>query len=245
MEKTKLREELIELLTEKGAKLVGIGTLDGIEAQNESSDAARALREMRTGIAVAVPLPAHIVEDLKTAPTLEYYHAYHTLNAKLNDIVSCGETFLKQCGYQAYAQTTDRVSRAINPETNISPLPHKTIAARAGLGWIGKSCLLVTPQYGGAVRISSLLTDASLETDKSFTKSECGECRRCVDACPAGALAGMLWEAGMERERLFDWQLCLPEQLRRMRDATGIEQDLCGRCFAVCPYTQKYLQSCR
>ena len=43
-------------------------------------------------------------------------------------------------------------------------LPHKTIATRAGIGWIGKSALLVTAKYGSAIRLSSILTDTPIET---------------------------------------------------------------------------------
>ena len=77
----------------------------------------------------------------------------------LDNIVSCGAEFLLENGYQAYANTT----KAVKQDDNwCTPLPHKTVATRAGLGWIGKNCLLVTKEYGSAVRLSSLLTDAPL-----------------------------------------------------------------------------------
>ena len=141
-----LTEELKKLLYSQGAALVGIGNMSRIQNC-----------DFKTGIAVAVPLPETIIIDLQTAPTKEYYELYHSLNGKLNEIVMAGEEFLKSKGYEAYAQTTDRVEV---DQDNISKLPHKTVAARAGLGWIGKNCLLVTPEYGPAIRISSLLTDA-------------------------------------------------------------------------------------
>lgn len=53
---------------------------------------------------------------------------------------------------------------------------------------------------------------------------------------------GTLWEAGIPREMLFDWKRCLPRQIERMEAATWIHQDLCGKCFAVCPYTERYLR---
>jgi len=122
-------------------------------------------------------------------------------------------------------------------------LPHKSVAVRAGLGWIGRSGLLITEPFGGAVRLSSLLTDAPLEPEKPQWNGRCGACRRCVELCPAGALTGMEWRPGMERDELLRWVACNETQIRRMREATGVEQDLCGLCFAVCPHTQRYLQN--
>ena len=223
-----LTEELKALLLSRGADLVGIGDMRGVENCN-----------FRIGVSVAVALPAHVIRDLQEAPTEEYYHLYHSLNQALNGIVSAGEGFLRDRGFAAWAQTTDRVK--VGPDKT-TPLPHKTVAARAGLGWIGKNCLLVTPQYGPAVRISSLLTDAPLVCGEPVTRSRCGACGRCVEHCPAQALKGALWEAGMPRDELVDAVKCREKQLEIMAERTGIEADLCGKCFAVCAYTEKYLK---
>ncbi len=224
-----LTRELTEILKKKGAALAGAGDMSGIPDCGYPS-----------GVAVAVPLPKHVIRDLQSAPTKEYYDLYYELNAKLNEIVLAGEAFLKEKGFQALAQTTDRGQ--VNGE-NRSKLPHKTVATRAGLGWIGKNCLLVTPGFGSAVRISSLLTDAPLEYGTPVLKSRCGGCSRCVKECPAQALQGTLWEAGMERERIVDVKKCYKKQVEIMTKATGIETDLCGKCFAMCVYTERYLRS--
>lgn len=224
-----LTEDLKNLLRCQGADLAGIGDLNQVQNCN-----------FKIGVAVAVSLPKNVIMDLQKAPTKEYYDLYGFLNEKLNGIAMAGEEFLRSKGFEAYAQTTDRVE--VNRE-NISKLPHKTVAARAGLGWIGKNCLLVTPEYGSAVRISSLLTNAPLVCDRPIAHSRCGKCMLCVRKCPAQALKGALWEAGMEREKIVDVRKCYKKQVDIMYRETGIETDLCGRCFAVCTYTQKYLQS--
>lgn len=221
----KLREELFALLGEKGAKLMAAGDLTGIAKDS-------------VGVSVAIPLPRQVVRDLQTAPTAEYYRLYHDLNGQLDGIVEAGAAFLREQGYEARANTTKTVCQ---DETWRTPLPHKTVATRAGLGWIGKSCLLVTPEYGGAIRLSSLVTNAPLPVSAPVTESRCGECSICVDRCPAGALTGKLWQAGMAREELFRREICKQTQEDRMERATGIRADLCGMCFAVCPYTRRYL----
>ena len=53
-------------------------------------------------------------------------------------------------------------------------LPHKTVATRAGIGWIGKCALLVTEKYGSAIRLTTVLTDMDLETDQPINGSKCG-----------------------------------------------------------------------
>ena len=192
-----LKKDLFSMLKKKGAKLMGVADLTGIVKGS-----------MQTGISVAVPIPKHIVRDLQTAPTKEYYDAYYSLNTQLDEIVTSGAEFLTDQGYHAQANTTNVVKANEDWRT---PLPHKTVATRAGLGWIGKSRLLVTREYGSAVRLSSLLT-------------------------------GTLWTPKTERETLFHKEDCKKMQIQRMKQATGIETDLCGLCFAVCPYTKKYLK---
>lgn len=223
-----LKKDLFSMLKKKSAKLMGVADLTGIVKGS-----------MQTGISVAVPVPKHIVRDLQTAPTKEYYDAYYSLNAQLDEIVTSGAEFLTNQGYHAQANTTNVVKADEDWRT---PLPHKTVATRAGLGWIGKSCMLVTREYGSAVRLSSLLTDAPLPSDTPVNESHCGKCTVCVDHCPAKALTGALWTPKTERETLFHKEDCKKMQIQRMKQATGIETDLCGLCFAVCPYTKKYLK---
>ena len=190
-------------------------------------------------VSVAIPVPADIVQSLKIAPNKAYYNTYNEMNDRLNIIVTNGAEYLIDKGYNAVAMTTDVVQ--IDRDKWVSNFPHKTVATRAGLGWIGKSCLLITRQYGGAVRLSSILTDAPLQTADAITKSRCGSCTLCVKCCPAEALSGTLWEAGMERSKLFDEQKCYQKQVQIMTEQTGIKEDLCGKCFAVCAFTQKYI----
>ena len=223
-----LKNELFCHLTEKGAKLMGVADLTGIVNG-----------DMQIGISVAVPVPKHIVYDLQTSPTKEYYDAYYSLNAQLDEIVTSGAELLTEQGYHALANTTKVVKANEDWRT---PLPHKTVATRAGLGWIGKNCLLVTPEYGSAVRLSSLLTNAPLPHDLPVTESHCGDCAVCVKRCPAGALTGVTWMPETKREELFHKEDCKKTQIQRMKQATGIETDLCGLCFAVCPYTERYIK---
>lgn len=222
-----LTKALEDVLQEAGAALVGFADMSGMSGA-----------QLPYGVAVALPVPKHIVRQIEDGPTKDYYDMYYELNGRLNEIVTAGSEFLRTEGYEAFPQTTDNV---VIDEDWCTRLPHKTVAARAGLGWIGKNCLLVTPEYGSAIRISSLLTNAVMTCAKPIVSSKCGNCCICEKACPAQAIKGQLWEAGMPREALFEKEICKEKQIELMEKRTGIRTDLCGKCFVVCPYTRRYV----
>ena len=233
MENKELTSNLKEILCNEGANLAGCADL------SFQTDL-----DWKYGVVAAVPIPAEIVEMIvKWGPTKEYFDAYHEAERKLTDIAMAGEKFLISKGYQAYAQISARIREDGQWRTK---LPHKTVATNAGLGWIGKSCLLVTEEYGSAVRLVSILTDAPLECGRPIRKSRCGSCRYCVEACPAHALSGILWTPEVDRDEIVDKESCLRMQVELTRKNTGYEKEfLCGKCFAVCPYTQRYLNHTR
>lgn len=93
------------------------------------------------------------------------------------------------------------------------------------------------------MRLCTVVTDAPLPTAEPVLSSRCGSCRVCVDACPSSALYGTLWHTGLDRDDLFDHLLCERTAKERTGRSFGIPIAICGKCFAVCPYTQRYLKS--
>ncbi|UCD96337.1 MAG: epoxyqueuosine reductase [Candidatus Bathyarchaeota archaeon] len=67
-------------------------------------------------------------------------------------------------------------------------IPLKTAAVKCGLGCQGKNTLLLTPTWGPNVRLISVLTSADLDVDEPYTTDLCGECEKCIAACPTHAL---------------------------------------------------------
>lgn len=222
-----LKDELLS----HGADLVGFGDLTGLPAE---------VREgLPVGVCVAVKYPKEVIRGIAELPTKEYFDQYNDLNEKLDALVALGAEALKSLGYQAVAKTREQVACV---ETEYSTLlPHKTVATRAGLGWIGKCALLVTPQYGSMVRISSLLTDAPLPCAKPVNESRCGSCMECTKACPGGAVLGRNWDVGMERGAFYDAAKCRRTARARALQSFGVEISQCGKCIEVCPHTRRYL----
>ncbi len=215
-----------------GADLVGFGDLTELPENIRCG--------LPVGIGVAVKYSKEVIKGIVNLPTMAYYDEYNSLNNKLDMLVNLGADYLKALGYQAVAQSMDYVHQSEVDCT--TKLPHKTVATRAGLGWIGKSALLVTKEYGPMVRISSILTDAPLKTARPVNTSKCGNCEICKKACPAGAISGRLWSVDLYRDEFFDAKLCRTTARQRAMQGFGIEITQCGRCIYVCPYTQRLLQ---
>jgi len=212
-----------------GADLVGFGDLTELPPEVRS--------HMQVGVCVAVKYPAEVIKGIADLPTVEYNDWYKRLNKRLDMLVTLGAEALQMMGYHAIAMTREHVG--YGESENNTVLPHKTVATRAGIGWIGKSALLVTKQYGSMIRISSILTDAPLKTAKPVNQSKCGNCMICANACPAGAISGKSWKPGLYRDEFFDPVECRKTARERSKLGFNGENTICGKCIEVCPYTRK------
>jgi len=218
------------LLRSRGADLVAFADLHDIP-----SDVRHGLP---FGISIAVALNPKIISGIQDGPTKEYYDEYNRANHLLNSLGRFAAEFLEERGHQAKSFAATDVG--IDPRTHSTPLPHKTVATRAGLGWIGKCALLVTKPFGSAARITTVLTDAELPTGDPVNTSQCGDCRVCVDACPADAPSGKNWQVDVHRDSFFNAFACCKTARAMSSERIGILITICGICIAVCPWTKKY-----
>ncbi|HEO70707.1 MAG TPA: epoxyqueuosine reductase [Candidatus Hydrogenedentes bacterium] len=194
------------------------------------------------GISLGLALDPAIVTEIADGPTPAYAAEYERANRRLEDIADGCAALLREGGYKAEAgRPTVGNVEAILLETH---LPHKTVATLAGVGWIGKCALLITEEYGSAVRYNTVLTDAPLPTAEPIRTSRCGSCEACVLLCPVDAVSGREWTPDLQRDDLYDAFACLDHaydlvQSRKIRHA------ICGMCIAACPYTQRYIERAR
>lgn len=101
-------------------------------------------------------------------------------------------------------------------------ISQKVLAYFAGLGWIGRSSLLITPQFGPRVRLGTIFTTNNLEVSGFPHNGNCGDCLECSQICPAGAV----------NESRYDVNKC--KQI--ILDTQGAYRTFCGLCMKVCPY---------
>lgn len=167
------------------------------------------------------------------APTEAYVTEYHRLNAVLDDATVGLCRYLEDRGFHTVA-----VAATIDDCVDwgaAGVFPHKTAATQAGLGWIGKTALFVSPVMGPRVRLATVFTDADLTPGTPVVRGRCGRCRKCVDACPVGAGRDIQWRAGMTRDLLYDYEACQ----QRLAGFSTLDE-VCGVCVAACPFGRSH-----
>ncbi|MBE0697687.1 MAG: epoxyqueuosine reductase [Anaerolineaceae bacterium] len=185
-------------------------------------------------VSLGITLMDTIVDQLprraERAVAVSYrHHAYDVVNARLDEMASRMASYLYSQGYAALPVPA---SKRVDDERICSFFSHKMAAHLAGLGWIGKSCLLITPQAGPRVRWITVLTDAPLQATGEPMAERCGECSACVKICPVEAFSDRAFDPQEPREARFDARKCD----LYMQELEKKGPPVCGMCLYVCPY---------
>jgi len=225
--------ELANYIKDLGASLVGFALLTELPKENRWG--------YNFGISIAVAYEPKELSAISDIPNDKYYSAYKRLDIKLDEIAFETEKFLTDDGYRAKAIT--RENREYNNKEKATRLPHKTVATRSGLGWIGKCALLITEDYGAGLRFISVLTNAPLDVGVLINKSKCGDCTECVDIWPGNAPVGVNWKLGTKRSEIFDAFACRDYIAERgIKYEYGRTSVTCGLCILACPWTERYIK---
>ena len=223
-------DKIKKILFDKGASLVGFADLRDLPEKVRFN--------LNYGISIGIRLNPKIIEGIQEGPNKQYQEEHLRINQLLDQIAFTTEEFLKNKSYQAIALTA--TVKGVNNYNLSTLLPHKTVATKAGLGWIGKCALLITKEFGSAIRLATVLTNMVLNEDKPVEYSFCGKCQSCQKVCPVNAIVGKNWKKGMKRDQIYDAFSC-QKAIKEMVEKIRIKELICSRCIIACPWTKKYI----
>lgn len=195
----------------------------GDEYAAAASDPHRILADAVRVICVAVPYRTEDASDGRRLRGRVSNYAwsadYHgSLRAVLNELAAMLDAF-----------AGGGVTRVA---CDTAPIAERAVAARAGLGWVGKHTNLITPAAGSYVFLGEIVTSLALPVDPPLRKT-CGTCASCVTACPTGALRG---------DYTIDAERCIADITQRtdaipraLRPLVGDWVWGCDICQVVCP----------
>jgi len=233
-----LEHQLVDSARNWGADYFGIADLsparDALFAQG-GAEIAQYPRSISIGIALLHPIVDQLPQRTERAAAIHYrFHCYEVVNSRLDQVASRLGSVLQRRGYRAFPVPA---SKRIDDDRLCAIFPHKLSAHLAGLGWIGKNCLLITPDMGPRVRWATVLTDAPLGVTGQSLEERCGDCHECVDICPVRAFTGRPFHAGEPRSARFDARMC-DRYFSKLKERDA-ETAVCGLCLYVCPYGRR------
>lgn len=216
----------------KEITLWGVADLNNLSTPSDSTG-----KDFPFAISIAFPMNPKIMASIQNGPNQAYADEYARVNDHINKLSADLAEEIKARGYQSRPLAASVRSDTVNIKGDF---PHKTAATRAGIGWIGRHCQLVTRPFGSWVRLGTVFTDIQLSCGPPVEKNFCGNCMSCVEACPAKALKGVKWYPGLAREEILDVQAC--DHWKKEHYFQYHKGHNCGICSAVCPYGQKLLR---
>lgn len=232
-----LEEKLREKASASGVTYFGVADLspakDFIVQQG-----GEFLAQYRYGISLSIPLSQGYVDilpeqDSRAALTtygFMHHHVDHWLDL-LNVQLCC---IIEEYQFRALPVPTDE---QMDRDHSLSVFSLKIPPFLAGIGWIGKNNLLITPDLGPRIRLGTILTDAPLPVSAEKPLDDnCGDCLACVDICPVGALTGRSFDPGQGRQDRLNITKCKAYRREREKEQGAF---VCGLCMYICPYGKK------
>ena len=219
MDKKNNYEGLKKMAAELGA--VAFGVCDIKEERKNFNLPPEIVEDLDFAVSIAVRLSKKILDAITDKPTKLYFHHYKQANNLLDHISMRIAAFIQQQGFNALPIPASQI---VDWHKQTAHLSHKRIAELAGIGWSGRHNIVVNPEYGAQIRLTTILTDMPLSVDKRL-EEDCGKCKRCVGVCPADAIK--------ESPGDFDHLACF-EKLKFFQKQRYADQFICGICVKAC-----------
>ncbi len=240
-----LKAQLHHTASTMGATYFGVADLAAVR-DTAVAQGGDSLAEYPVGVSAGIVLADGVVDLLHehtnvNIASLYSHHIYSFVRERLERLAAVLAFQIEQSGYRAIPVPQGRPYNEANMTGFVS---HKLVAHLAGLGWIGKNCLLTTRLHGPRVRWITVLTDAPLAAagGKVIAESEnpCKNCSLCVELCPAQAFTGVPFNVAEHVDARFHREKCrqyLNDRNAKYGSRTyGTPQASCGVCVYVCPF---------
>ena len=214
-----MQNQLKQFALELGADIIGFCKLpENITPYN-----------LPYAVSLGVKLSDTILKTIESEPSFAYFQHYRAANALLDQIAFRISQKIERAGYSAFPIAASQSLGKDNPYRGV--IPHKTVAVLSGLGFVGKSGLFLSTQYGSKLRLATVLTDMPLKSELPVIENGCGDCNLCKTACPAGAIFGE--KPTTNGERNFDPEKC-SKYMKEHFQQIG-RGSVCGICIKVGP----------
>ena len=179
-------------------------------------------------ICLAYPSAVPVIEEERKGPRRGLFARaswgidYHTiLRDKMSQLIAYLEELVPDARFKSMVDTGE--------------LSDVAVAERAGIGFVGRNTLLITPEFGSYVYLGEIVTDLVIEPDDPIPNG-CGDCYRCIKACPTQALLG---EGQINGRRCLSYQTqtkdLMPLEFRRKMTHVIYGCDICQM---ACPYNR-------
>jgi len=217
-------KETKEFARSIGADLVGLAPVERFENAPKGFHPRDLLPSAESLIVIGKAIPLGVLrENSKGVITRVYETLFHLLDSFAYEISS----FIEKRGGQAMPVPADAPYMYWNADEQEgrADLSHRHAAVLAGLGSLGRSGMLLTPEFGNRLNLASVLTNVSLEGDPLVRNDLCiPDCDRCMKACPANAI---------RRDGTVIQKEC--RKYHSITTARGFKLFACWECRKVCP----------
>ena len=224
--------ELKTAAISEGADLAGVADLTPFKAPDQNKLPPEFLAPFARAVSLAIRLDKTIIDGITHGPTADYARHYRDVNARLDQASGRLAEWIQGSGFAAAAIPASSI---VDEENLLGPISHRAIARMAGIGWQGKSLLIVSPQFGPRIRLSTVLTNMPSLTNRPL-KNRCGSCSTCATACPANAIINTTTsDHYATRDQALHLKHCAAYTMK-FKKRPEIAASICGVCMAVCPY---------